>query len=71
MSDSFSLSALIRYINEQGLLVNNLYQEDDGSWRASLRSPGVINDKGERFYEFGRGPTHKEALFDALEKAAA
>lgn len=63
----FSVPALVNYINDEGLEVNNCFQLDDGTWRVNLRRRGAkIEDD---FYCFADGETMKEALFNALEKA--
>jgi len=69
MQEDLKLDALLGYANEMGLLVNNLFQLDDGSWRANLRTPEPISDKGEFFFEFGNGDTPQAAMFNALQRA--
>jgi hypothetical protein len=55
-----SLPAILAEVSAQGWLVNNLFQLDDGSWRADLRD-------ATRFTRFGNGPTPSAALDAALD----
>lgn len=59
---SADLDLVLDRIAVAGLMVNNLYQSDDASWRASLRD----TNGG---YEFGQGATMAKALTDATNKA--
>lgn len=52
-------------INDNGWLVNNLYQRDDGSWRANLRQ---ADGAGNWFNDFGEGSTPLEALLATMAK---
>jgi len=68
MSDKFTLDVLVDYVRDKGFQINNLFELDDGRWQANLRCTERDTGK-EKFYEFGHGATHKEALMNALEKA--
>lgn len=52
-------------ISSCGLLVNNLCQLQNGTWRASLRKADISG------YEFGTASTPNEALLKALYMAQA
>jgi hypothetical protein len=56
-----ALSALAKRVNEAGFRVNNLFQLDDGQWRANLTD-------GRRYWGFGTGTTGQEALEDAWQQ---
>ena len=63
-----TIDDLVFEIQLEGLSVNNLFQLEDGSWRANLR--GWPNEKHtEYFHEFATGPGPTEALEEAFEKA--
>lgn len=53
------LSQLIADANAEGWLINNLFQLDDGSWQANLRSATHIT-------AFGVGPDPTTALTSAM-----
>jgi len=61
--ENATLEELIAYCEDEGFRLNNLFQLDDGSWQANLRS-----DDENTFHEFGQGPTHREALVAAMLK---
>lgn len=56
-----TVEQVIDDINLRGLLVNNLFQRDDGTWQANVRGPDC-------FSQFGRGATPAAALQDALRR---
>jgi hypothetical protein len=60
-----SIPKLAKQANDLGLRVNNLFQLDDGSWQANLRSPDY---KVQRFYRASRPDV---ALHLCLEGAKA
>lgn len=59
-----SIYTLFAEIRDRGLLVNNLFQLDDGTWQANLRT---LDD----CTEFGLGATPDEALSACLAKYPA
>lgn len=63
----FNLQTLIDYVNSEGYIINNLFQIEEG-WQANLKNPDRNTEK-DVYHEFGKGPTAKDALFVALEKA--
>lgn len=59
------LETLLDEIAERGWLLSNLFQLDNGTWQANLRTPTHHTD-------WGRGPTPSIALslaIDAIESA--
>lgn len=54
------LETLLEEIAERGWLVSNLFQRDDGTWQANLRTPTHHTD-------YGKGPTPVLALSLAIE----
>lgn len=63
---SLSTDELVAFVGEQGYLVNNLLQLDNGVWRCNLRKE---LDNGALFFEFGEGTTLRKAIFVALHNA--
>lgn len=61
---SHSIEELFAEIGEMGWLVNNLYQLDDGSWRANIR-------RGQWFTQFGKGDSPMEAMSEAMDKMSS
>lgn len=60
------MTPTLNSIAAAGWLVNNLYQLDDGSWRASLRKPTF---GGDYFTGFGEGDDLESALIEAFASA--
>ena len=56
-----TLSHLLSTLPNQGLLLNNLFQRDDGLWQANLRTSSQAT-------EFGLGSTPEEAIEETLAK---
>lgn len=56
-----TLSDLFDEVRDRGWLVSNLFQLDDGTWQANLRTI-------THHTEFGRGPTPELALSLAIEQ---
>lgn len=62
------LLRLFSVANDRGFLVNNLYQFDNGSWSAGIRS--MKTNKKEMFYfQSARGRTPVIAMTEALRHA--
>lgn len=47
----------------EGLLLNNLFQLNDGTWRANVRSK-----ENSLVFEFGNGPTPAAAFANAISR---
>ena len=62
--DVVTLDQLIREVQEQGFLVQNMFQLSAKRWQCNLRkeTPGK---KDNIFFEFGKGNTPENALFNA------
>jgi hypothetical protein len=63
-----TLSEVLVDIAMSGLLVNNMFQRDDGRWQVNLRRPPREEGGGE-VYDFGLGSTLVEAARVALAQA--
>ncbi len=65
--DVITLDQLVRQVQDQNFLINNLFQISKGKWRCNLRRnlPGEKED----FYEYGTGRTPEDALFNAAYNA--
>lgn len=57
-----TVDQLIRKVQEDGFLINNLFQLHEDRWRCSLR-------KEPDFYEYGEGDSPEVALLNALYNA--
>lgn len=69
-----TLEEAFELVDRRGCLVLNLFQLDDGSWRANVRSkkPQEQQVAGRAvvdtvFYDFGNGDTPVKAVLAALE----
>lgn len=60
-----TLDEAILHLNTRGFLVHNLYQREDGCWRASLRQ---LEGDGSWFPDFAEGDTILEALLEAIAR---
>lgn len=60
-----TLDEAITHLNTRGFLVHNLYQREDGCWRASLRQ---LEGDGSWFPDFAEGDTILEALLEAIAR---
>jgi hypothetical protein len=60
-----TLEELLQEVKDQGLLLNNLFQLDDGRWQCNLRQ-----DKGDHWLccAFSIASTPQLALLEALAK---
>jgi hypothetical protein len=58
-SSGLSVDSLLMEIAERGWMVNNLFQRDDSTWQANLRT-------STHFTHFGVGTTALEALAEAI-----
>ena len=54
-----TLEELIEEIGNAGFWINNLFQLEDSSWRANIKTMTPI---GTRYFEFANGATAREAL---------
>lgn len=61
-----NLNELPAVLDTFGVLLNNLFQLDNGTWRASVR-----DKKNSLAFEFGDGLTPSDAVNDALRKHKA
>ena len=61
-----SLENLIREARDEGFYINNLFQHDNGSWQANLRT--IKPDSGPSLhFAYGKGP--RAALRKAIQSA--
>ncbi len=61
------LEDLIHEANDTGFYINNLFQLDNGTWQANLRT--IKRDNGPGFhFAYGKGP--RTALRKALQSAS-
>jgi len=58
-----SFNGLIDELNAEGFLLNNLYQEPDGTFRVNFAMPGRLG------YAYGHGNTVAEAFEEGLANA--
>ena len=64
-----SVDELLAMIEPSPYFVHGLFQLDDGTWQANLRTK--TTDPQVIFFDWGRGPTAAVALWEAMEKIAA
>ena len=64
-----TLDQLVKEVQEQGFLINNLFQLEDGSWRCSLLQLLKSQPISKGFYEYGDGSTPEDALLNAAYNA--
>lgn len=65
--DVVTLDQLIKEVQEQDFLINNLFQISKGVWQCNLRRK--LPEEREDFYEYGRGRTPEDALLNASYNA--
>ena len=66
-----STDSLLDEIEASGFLLNNLFQFNDGTWRANLRKRGVARTPGalgDWQHEYCDGLTREEALIKTVAK---
>ena len=59
---------LLDEVEEREMLVNNLFQLDNGTWRCSLRSKRKMVDGKSHFFAMAEADTPEGALKGALEQ---
>lgn len=57
------IADLVEAIAARGCRLNNLFQRQDGEWQANVCRDGTC-------FEYGKGPTMRAALSDALSKVS-
>ncbi len=62
-----TLDQLVREVQGQNFLINNLFESWKGGWRCSLRK--VLPGEKEDFYEYGDGDNPEDALLNAMYNA--